>query len=831
MVDTTPTTPPQGGATGTMLDVPQQPQVQAPVPFTDDAQQPVPFTDNPTETPSDAQSSDTGDQANPQPQSNTPPTPQQPQAQQGQPQQGSQGGQQQPNPQQPKAQGAMPNGTPAAPATNPSVQRAGWLHTVAETLAGGPRFKTSIDPNTGVMTRTKVPLSRGDIGMAIVAEVLGGAMAGFSVKNGPGNLGRAAAAGYQQGQEQQQQQRQQQMDEANQNYARAAAITQANFQTHANALKMSLMDQDYHEKFVDQQKPILDNLNAVGAVLATNVKEQDLLSKYHVTKDMAVADGVVPRIDPNTGEQAKNPDGSDAWDNTYSVIDPKAQIELPDETRKFLADHMVKGFTKTVDGKPVAIDLPADTRLRASFVVGANAAAQSVKLTEDSINNQLQGLGKEGEADAQKFQVNLKEALASGALSQDGMKTFAKYATLPLDQIPDAMQKDKVRPDIIGQVRALIPQDAMEQLKQQRVAAEEKNKNDAKPFTTDTAEAALTDPTASPERKAQAQAFLKTDTQHAANKDASIASAKTTAELNAKDKFDKSHASPLLNQYANEIPTNGIRQGFMSALRQSDPLKANNVQAFLEGRGTLSDYAVGRKEGEAFMALVNTAAPDFDKRLVNSYNEANKDFTSGKTAGQIQAANNSLEHLGDYFSAVQRAGAKAFLPGADSAIGRRDPDVNMYFQARDRALVELEKAYNAGAITDSAYKHAVGLMSASSPKEAMNNARSATTLLMAPWHSWDSRLAMSMPSSVVPERDYMSDTAHAAYKTIMGQDADTTAAQKAKRSTPFVGNSASNPSKPVDPNLAKVPAGAFPGRNAQGQIIGYKTADGKTVMF
>src|SRR5690348_17267763 len=53
---------------------------------------------------------------------------------------------------------------------NPSVRRAGWVRTIAETLAGGPRYNISIDPYTGETTRTTVPVSGRQLGLAIALE-------------------------------------------------------------------------------------------------------------------------------------------------------------------------------------------------------------------------------------------------------------------------------------------------------------------------------------------------------------------------------------------------------------------------------------------------------------------------------------------------------------------------------------------------------------------------------------------------------------------------------------------------------------------------------------
>ena len=103
-----------------------------------------------------------------------------------------------PNPQQPP-NSTVPAGTPNA--MHPAVQRAGVTNSVAVALAGGPRYRTTVDPDTGAVTRTQIPLSRRDIGMAIALEAISGALAGYGVKNGPGAIGRAGFAGLQEGQQ------------------------------------------------------------------------------------------------------------------------------------------------------------------------------------------------------------------------------------------------------------------------------------------------------------------------------------------------------------------------------------------------------------------------------------------------------------------------------------------------------------------------------------------------------------------------------------------------------------------------------------------------------
>jgi hypothetical protein len=137
---------------------------------------------------------------------------------------------------------------------------------------------------------------------------------------------------------------------------------------------MGQMEYDAHKQYVTDAQPVLDNLNKVNAVEAQHVHESDLMSKYHVTKNMAVVDGVVPRMNPD-GSQATNKDGSLAWDNTYSVIDPNAKVAIPSNTLNTLAQYHVPGYYKMVDGKTVPVNLPADTQVRAKFVVDGLATA------------------------------------------------------------------------------------------------------------------------------------------------------------------------------------------------------------------------------------------------------------------------------------------------------------------------------------------------------------------------------------------------------------------------------------------------------------------------
>src|ERR1700678_1642435 len=68
----------------------------------------------------------------------------------------------------------MPDQIPDPLDNHPAVQQAGVIRRVGETIAGGPRIKTTIDPQTGTVTREKVPLSTGEILKGALANILGG---------------------------------------------------------------------------------------------------------------------------------------------------------------------------------------------------------------------------------------------------------------------------------------------------------------------------------------------------------------------------------------------------------------------------------------------------------------------------------------------------------------------------------------------------------------------------------------------------------------------------------------------------------------------------------
>jgi len=315
-------------------------------------------------------------------------TPQPPVGQQGPQQQGPQQGPQQ---QSPSAPGKPDANAPApqAPAPDvsqhPSVQKAGLIHTIAQTLAGGPRYAEKIDANTGEMTRTPVPVSKTDIGLAIAMEAISGSLAGLSQK-GPGAVGRAGEAGYQQALQEKQQQQQQQDAQAQADFARHYQVLDTNMRLHQNAVQLGRLGFEANDSYVQQFKPLAELLQKQYPQAVQGVVAESDLSKYHVTKDSAIPIGVVKRVDPKTGEQVTNQFGEPQWDVQYLVVDPhfKSGDFLSAEDKAMAAKYRLPGFADS-DGKPSK--LPDSLPMRLSMAAGYKAKIGALRLAEGDIKD------------------------------------------------------------------------------------------------------------------------------------------------------------------------------------------------------------------------------------------------------------------------------------------------------------------------------------------------------------------------------------------------------------------------------------------------------------
>lgn len=292
----------------------------------------------------------------------------------------------QPAQQKPAAQ-PQPPGAASAPAANsqhPLVRHASILHDIAETLAGGPRFKTTIDVGTGEETRTRIPLDRKDIGMAIAMSAIQGGLAGLQAK-GPNHDAQAAGMGFDATAQARKQVDEKADQQAQAEYARKAAIAHTNMQMMQNAQALSHGTHDMHQMDVDSYAPVYQALQQVGAVKDI-VNEADL-AKFHIAKENAVPVRVVARQNPD-GTQAIGKNGEPLWDKQYAIIDPDKKIDLPDEVKSLLVKYKIPGFVNS-DGQPV--NLPSNLQLRAQMVVDGVEKANAIRFAQHAFDSYANG--------------------------------------------------------------------------------------------------------------------------------------------------------------------------------------------------------------------------------------------------------------------------------------------------------------------------------------------------------------------------------------------------------------------------------------------------------
>ena len=202
-----------------------------------------------------------------------------------------------------------------------STSKAGIFHDIAETLAGGPRYQYNVDAY-GNMQKTKVPVSNAHLALAIAMEAISGAFTGMANGQGPGGGARAAGASFQQGQQQVQERTQLQQQQAKEDYARRAQVTETNARMFSNAKNLSNADADTVDKYIATYKDTADRWEKEYPGYVKEVVGYAGLKQYNVTQDNAIPYRRVARLDGN-GKPVTDGYGNPQWDIDYLIIDPQ----------------------------------------------------------------------------------------------------------------------------------------------------------------------------------------------------------------------------------------------------------------------------------------------------------------------------------------------------------------------------------------------------------------------------------------------------------------------------------------------------------------------------
>jgi hypothetical protein len=656
--------------------------------------------------------------------------------------------------------------TPAP--VHPSIQRASVLRSVAEALAGGPRFTTQIDPNTGATTRTQVPLSCKDIGMAIAMEAISGSLAGLA-QRGPGATGRAGEAGFQQVSQQQQEAKQQQAQQAqqalqNQTQAlvRRANAFESNSRTALNTAQSERYGVESLKDAVSQSAQLLGDYQDAGAVSESNISQDTLQAgiasgKYSGTAQIAIPDGFT------------NINGK--FEQTFSIVaNPAAKVPLTAEQATAFANAGVPGFASFKTSK-----VPEGVMVPGYLVAQGNQKVQAINLMKSDFSAVSDALGKSGDKGNQELAKSIPKVqdllndknngpVLNNALSkfqkyvshsdQHGMDLYESLQQMAAPSKPDPRNPKQFVPNpdsgtaqvIAGAFGGGDPQKGWEILKAYHTEVT------PEPVTDETqAEAVLADPGSSSKAKVQGRNFLK-----------------LSAQQKQADKAKDQGGAPTAGNPAliSGNPANGVNTAYLQSLL---PAQQQLVRAIAEGRAEAPN--IRTKDGQALADMVTGYAPDYDGTRFHTYQAMAKDFTSGKSSQGLQALNTALGHLGVIYDNANLGSTLPVISGTERLFGNQSA-TNLK-TAQTAVTDELGRAYKSGVVSDGERKEWQKQIDGWTPANVKASAGSLARLLDSKIASYEQTLRNGAPSGAVRLPALMSPQAAAAYQHITG-DAPTT---------------------------------------------------------
>lgn len=264
-------------------------------------------------------------------------------------------------------------------ANHPAVQKASLMSSIARTLAGNPQTVT-IDPTTGATTRTPAPLSGRQIALAIALQVLGGAAAGAAVKPGPGVLGRAAGAGFAQGESEveernaaQEAKAQQDVRNEQQSYALKATLAHLNAETAQLAALAQNQSVDSMQKIIDSNRasgvildpddPLLDSRDPLPEnVILQRMQDGSLSGTDHIGSMVAIS-------------EVRGEDGRLHAEPLFQVIhDPSAKVDVDPSEWDYWRSIGVRGIPQKNPDR--AIQIPYYMKVAFSNQAASHVLAQ-----------------------------------------------------------------------------------------------------------------------------------------------------------------------------------------------------------------------------------------------------------------------------------------------------------------------------------------------------------------------------------------------------------------------------------------------------------------------
>jgi hypothetical protein len=544
---------------------------------------------------------------------------------------------------QPVDQLASQPTTPPDPLANhPAVQQASLMRKVGETIAGGPRVKTTIDPNTGTVSREQVPLSTGEIIKSALANILGGlsqmgnayvASRQHRAAPAPQPLPTQVAA------QQQAQQSQEDFERQQSQKVRQAKVLQANFEALRSAYAAGKEDDEAKDSIIQNHADDLDQWNKSGAVEASNVPSNELMQKgFDKTKYVAIPDGKVPVFGAD-GKRVTDSNGVPLSQFTYSVVDGTTQAPLTQEKYDQFAKY---GLMKAKEG----FNLPEGATITSATLAMMNHKLDLIQQTQRELDDVHEQTGGE--------KVDLAAKIKQDPTILSAIEKFHNDAASadPNDQIK-SIQKN--HPQAAGKMAELFGADNLKKLQDKKAADLAGAKTGAETAARLAAEA----------KTPEGQQKLENEKLTGEKDRLQIEDLKKKSEG-----FDAGDTSLTGEAYLNTLPA-----GSQSLVKELGT-----------GKIALSrlDYLLTRKP--EVLEAVSRAYPDFDSSKVQAYTNAVKEYTSTKngTAGaQLNAGSTALKHMNEL---KELNTLESRIPGTK--------DYNRYNNKLDTLTGELATFYN-----------------------------------------------------------------------------------------------------------------------------------------
>jgi hypothetical protein len=437
---------------------------------------------------------------------------------------------------------ATPSAAPNA--QHPLVKHASVLHDIAETLAGGPRYQTTIDPQSGQRSVSRIPLDRKDIGMAIAMSAISGALSGIQAK-GPNANAQAAGLGFNAVAKRREQTDEQTDQKSQQDFINQQSAFAANLRTRNLAQEIGTREEKAHEDWITAHAPTVAAIRKdyASAIIGDNLSEAQVKDPKFTAQAMkngwvAIPVGSEPRFDAAGNHYSVN--GEPMFDNRYMVVDG-SKIAIPAEV---IQANQKAGLAGFVNGAGAPINLP-NLELRLSTITDYNNKRFTLENEQRDLNDYYDFLNSKGVkgADGKPLQApNVQQAIKenptlSAAITGEWARHFGDTPGSALRAMKDNVAAKGPISNLYGgqnlldQYENLKAADKESTKKQADVAAEQNG-----PLTDDKAASILSDPNSSSIQRTRASSFQKIKTtQKATEKQNELAADQAVKQGNPAD--------------------------------------------------------------------------------------------------------------------------------------------------------------------------------------------------------------------------------------------------------------------------------------------------------